>query len=198
MTFVERIMGVFRLNGDVFEDIEADKGATVQAAIVVLVVALLAGVAAYINASGAIDTSSLTEAVGGYDLTTVAEDISPVGSFVHEFVGTFVAWFVWAILTFLIGGKLFGGDATMGEMLRVIGFAQAPRLLSVFAFIPCLGFILSVTGWMIALIATVIAIQRGTDLDGFKSFGAVLLSFLGVLIVHFFVLPPISRAIFGV
>ncbi|MCZ7672859.1 MAG: hypothetical protein M5U34_39920 [Chloroflexi bacterium] len=54
-------------------------------------------------------------------------------------------------------------------MLRVIGFAQAPRLLSVFAFIPCLGFILSVTGWMIALIATVIAIQRGTDLDGFKS-----------------------------
>ena len=41
MTFTERILGVFRLSGDTFEDIEADKGATSQAAIVVFVVALL-------------------------------------------------------------------------------------------------------------------------------------------------------------
>ncbi len=194
MTFTQRIMGVFRLNGATFEDIEADKGATGQAAIVVFVVALLSGIGAYVNSSAAIDMGSVMGSLQSFDMATTG---SPLGAFMNEFVGAFVAWFVWALMTFLIGGKLFGGDTNIGEMLRVIGFAQAPRLLAVFSFIPCIGFILVVAGWMMALIATVIAIQRGTDLDSFKSFGAVILSFIAVLIVNLFVLPPITRALFG-
>jgi hypothetical protein len=195
MTFTQRIMGVFRLSGDTFEDIEADKGATGQAAIVVFVVALLSGIGAYVNSSAVIDMSSVMGSLQSFDMASTG---SPLGAFMNEFVGAFVAWFVWALMTFLIGGKLFGGDTNIGEMLRVIGFAQAPRLLAVFSFIPCIGFILVVVGWMMALIATVIAIQRGTDLDSFKSFGAVILSFIAVLIVNLFVLPPITRALFGV
>ncbi|MFO7683232.1 MAG: YIP1 family protein [Chloroflexota bacterium] len=194
MTFTQRIMGVFRLSGDTFEDIEADKGATGQAAIVVFVVALLSGIGAYVNSSAVIDMSSVMGSLQSFDMASTG---SPLGAFMNEFVGAFVAWFVWALMTFLIGGKLFGGDTNIGEMLRVIGFAQAPRLLAVFSFIPCIGFILVVAGWMMALIATVIAIQRGTDLDSFKSFGAVILSFIAVLIVNLFVLPPITRALFG-
>jgi hypothetical protein len=194
MTFTQRIMGVFRLSGDTFEDIEADKGATGQAAIVVFVVALLSGIGAYVNSSAVIDMSSVMGSLQSFDMASTG---SPLGAFMNEFVGAFVAWFVWALMTFLIGGKLFGGDTNIGEMLRVIGFAQAPRLLAVFSFIPCIGFILVVVGWMMALIATVIAIQRGTDLDSFKSFGAVILSFIAVLIVNLFVLPPITRALFG-
>ncbi|MBE2223922.1 MAG: YIP1 family protein [Anaerolineae bacterium] len=197
MTFVQRIQGVFRLSADTFEDIEADKGATGQAALVVFLVALMAGIGAYISTSGAVDFGSVASSVEAYDASFVTGELTPMGAFAHEFVGAFVAWLLWAFLTFLIAGKLFGGETDLGEMLRTIGFAQAPRLLSVFAFIPCIGFILAMAGWMIALIGTVLAIQRSADLDAFKSFGAVILSFIAVGIVHFFVLPPLVRAIFG-
>jgi hypothetical protein len=197
MTFKDRLIGVFKLDGDTFEDIEADTSATGQAALVVFLVALLAGIGAYISTSAVIDFGGLTSSLRSFDLSTVSAGLTPIGAFVNAFVGAFVAWFVWALLTFLIGGKLLGGDTDMGEMLRVLGFAQAPRLLSVLSFIPCLGFILAAAGWIMALIATVIAIQRGTDLDGGKSFGAVVLSFGAVLLVNWFVLPPITRAIFG-
>ena len=197
MTFKERLVGVFKLNADTFEDIEADQSATSQAALIVFVVALLAGVGAYINTSGAINLGSAVGSMEAYDVSLSASTLSPMGAFVNEFVGAFVAWLLWSFLTFLIAGKLFGGDTNMGEMLRTIGFAQAPRLLSLFAFIPCIGFVLAAGGWIMALIGTVLAIQRSADLDAFKSFGAVVLSFIAVGIVHFFVLPPLVRAIFG-
>ncbi len=197
MTFKDRLVGVFRLNADTFEDIEADKGATGQAALVVFLVALFGGISAYVSSSGLVDMSSAIGSMQEYDASLSASGLSPLGSFVNEFVGAFIVWIVWSFLTFLIAGKLFGGDTNMGEMLRTIGFAQAPRMLSVFSFIPCLGFVLAAGGWIMALIASVLAIQRSADLDSFKSFGAVVLSFIAVIVLNLFVLPPIWRMIFA-
>jgi hypothetical protein len=43
---LQRIMGVFMLNADTFEEIEHDQSATGQAAIVVTIVALLSAIGA--------------------------------------------------------------------------------------------------------------------------------------------------------
>ena len=162
---VDRIMGVLRLNAATFEEIEADQTATGQAAVVVALVALL----------GAIGTGLAAE--------------NFVTAFVVQLVWAFVAWFLWAILTLWIGTSIFDGKADLGEMLRVTGFAQAPRVLSVLSFIPCVGWLIALAAGIWALVAAFIGIRQGLDLDNVKTLVTVIIGwlvvFIGSLIIGF-------------
>jgi hypothetical protein len=152
----ERIIGVFKLDVNTFEAIEADESATTQAAIVVALVALLAAIGSGIGAGIS----------GGNVIVNV------LSTFVWQFIG----WFLWSAVSLFVGTQLFGGKATLGEMLRVIGFAQAPALLGI---IPCIG---SLIGGIWALIAGFIAIRQGLDLDNTKAFFTALVGFLVVFV----------------
>lgn len=127
----------------------------------------------------------LSESLGeGFDLSMVPQ-MSPVGAFLNAVIGAILSWLVWSALTYFIGTKLFGAQADMGEMMRVIGFAQAPRLLSGLSFIPCLGGLLSLVGLIWALVASYIGIREGLDLDSGKTVLTIIISFLGALMVSF-------------
>lgn len=154
---LDRILGVFRLNPQTFEDIEADTGATGQAALVVLV-------------------AGLTSAVGGALGATVV-DGAVTESFIVGLVSAFTGWILWSALTLYIGTRLFDGRADMGEMLRVIGFAYAPQVL---AIIPCLGW---VVGMVWSLIAGFVAVRQGLDLDNAKAFLTILIGFLAYVAI---------------
>jgi hypothetical protein len=151
---LERIIGVFKLNPNTFEEIEHDPSATSQAAIIVAIVALLngigSGIAANLNPQGG----------GSFFL-----------NFILILVWTFIGWAIWSGVTYLVGTSVFGGKADMGEMLRVIGFAQAPQVLGI---IPCVGII----GAIWSLVAGFIAVRQGLDLDNTKAFLTVLIGFL--------------------
>ncbi len=151
-----RIMGVFKLDVNTFEEVEHDETATSQAAIVVGLVALLSALGSGLGAS-------FSE---GNFWT----------SFISTFIWAFVGWFLWAGVSYLVGTSLFGGQATLGEMLRVLGFAQAPQLLGI---IPCLG---GLVGAIWALIAGFIAIRQGLDLDNTKAFLTALIGFVVLMI----------------
>jgi hypothetical protein len=97
--FVDRIIGVFRLDPDTFEEIEHDPDALLQAAIVVTAVALLG---AFGSAVGA--------AFG---------DEGVIGAFFGSLIWSYIGWFVWSFVTFFVGTSLFNGQATIEEMLRV-------------------------------------------------------------------------------
>lgn len=192
---IDRIMGVFRLSVPTFEEIEADESATGQAALVVAIVAILAGIGAYLAARMAGPAlAQLGEQFGG-DVPIPMPELNPVGAALNAVIGAFLAWLIWSALTYFIGTRLFGGQATMGEMLRVIGFAQAPRILSILGFIPCIGAILSLVGWLWSLAASFIGIRQGLDLDNGKTLITVLLSFLVAIIINLFVLAPIFAAL---
>jgi hypothetical protein len=139
--FLERVIGVFRLDVNTFEEIEHDPNATVQAAIVV-------GAAALVGAIG----SSIGAAIG-------IGDGSVIGSFFSSLIWTFIGWFLMSAVTYYVGTSLFNGKATVDEMLRVIGFAYAPQILGI---VPCLGWIV---GFIWFLIAGFIAVRQGLDLD---------------------------------
>jgi hypothetical protein len=164
-----RIIGVFKLDVSTFEEIEHDESATSQAALVVALVALLSGVG-----------SGLSAQIGNGDF---------LKSFLFTLVWAFVGWFLWSAVSFFVGTSLFGGKATMSEMLRVIGYAQAPQLL---AIVPCIG---GLVGAIWALIAGFIAIRQGLDLDNTKAFLTALIGF-GVLVVGYIIiglfLAPVS------
>ncbi|NJD59561.1 MAG: hypothetical protein C3F13_18535 [Anaerolineales bacterium] len=152
-----RVMGVFKLDTKTFDEIEGNTSLTLYAAIIVGLVALVSGV--------------------GTGLFNGFFNRSVVGGFFGTLISTILGWVVWSVLTWFVGTRFFGGQATIDEMLRVIGFAYLPLFLSI---IPCVG---SVIGAIWALVAGFIAVRQGLDLDNTKTFMTVGVGFLGYLIL---------------
>jgi len=140
---LERVIGVFKLDTSVFEEIEHDENATGEAAIVVAIVAVLAALGSGIGAS---------LGRGGF-----------FGAFIGSLILVFVIWVVWSAVTYIVGTALFGGTADMGEMLRVTGYAFAPQVLGI---IPCIGWLI---GFIWTLAALFVAARQGLDLDNTKT-----------------------------
>ena len=93
-----------------------------------------------------------------------------------------LTWFVWSILVFVIGVKLFPDKQTkvpFKKVLTAVGFAHAPGLLRFFAITPDLmiPIIFLTQFWIFA--ALIISTKQVLNLkSNFKSFGIVFLSFL--------------------
>lgn len=87
-------------------------------------------------------------------------------------IWAFIGWALWSWVTWFVGTKLFNGQATVEEMLRVIGFAYSPQFLSI---IPCVG---GVIGGIWSLVAGFIAIRQGLELDNVKAFCTIVIGFL--------------------
>lgn len=154
---LDRVIGVFKLDAATFEEIEHDNTATSQAAMVVLIVALVSAIGSGISAT-----------IG---------DASFFSSFVGSLLATFLGWLVWSAVTYFVGTSLFKGQATLDEMLRVIGFAYAPQVLGI---IPCIGFIV---GAIWSLIAGFIAVRQGLDLDNTNALLTIIVGFIGYVIL---------------
>lgn len=163
---LDRVIGVFKLDSNTFEEIEADQNATGQAALVVLVVALV----------GAI----------GSGIAAAITDTGFFSSFISSIVTALLGWLVWSAVTYFVGTSLFGGQADMGEMLRVIGFAYAPQILGI---IPCIGWLIGVV-WTLA--AGFIAVRQGLDLDNTKAALTI-----GIGLIAYIIIFIIIGAIFG-
>jgi hypothetical protein len=137
--FVERIVGAARLSVPIYEEIEADTEYTVPALGVVVLAALAAG-------------------IGGSNFEAT--------SFFTILVGSLFAWVLWAFLTWVIGTKLLATPETksdMGELLRTMGFAQAPGLLRFLGIIPVAGPFIDVAIWLWLLVTMVVAVRQALD-----------------------------------
>ncbi|HMQ54986.1 MAG TPA: YIP1 family protein [Anaerolineae bacterium] len=194
----QRIIGVLKLDVNTFESIEHDQSATGQAAIIVTVVAILAAIGSFFGAqTSTAAIRSMAEQFGGDFPTEAVAAINPVGLSLSTFIGVFVSWLVWSLLTYLIGTALFKGQATVGEMLRVLGFAQAPQLLRLFSFIPCLGAIISLVAAIWTLVAGFIAVRQGLDISNGQTVITVVLSWLVAVFINICVLGPIFGLLGG-
>ena len=155
-SFVDRVVGAARLDAKVYEEVEADTTAMSQAMAVVAAAAAAGGV-------GSIGSGAVTA----------------VGVMIAGFVG----WFVWALLTWLIGTKVLpepGTSADLGQLLRTIGFSAAPGMLNVLGVIPVLGLIVALVAAVWQLAAMVVAVRQALD---YRSTGrAVLVCFIGWIV----------------
>jgi len=162
---LERILRVFKLDRTVFAEVEHDESATSQAAIVVAIVAALSVIGTIIQMLFSLVRGGKPD-IGGMILSVVV-----------TFVITFINWAVWSGVTYLVGTKLFKGEATFGEMLRVIGFAYAPQMLGI---VPCIG---GIIGGIWSLIASYFAIKEGLDLDDTGTIVTILVGWLITVII---------------
>ncbi|MEW6116453.1 MAG: YIP1 family protein [Nitrospirota bacterium] len=139
-TFKDRMVSAAKLNVNLYEEVEADTSAMNQALLVVVLSSFAAGI-------GAFERGGITGIILG--------------------TGTALAgWFIWAYLTYIIGTKLLPEpqtSATLGELLRTIGFSSSPGLIRIAGIIPGLTgivfFIASV--WM--FVAMVIGVRQALD-----------------------------------
>lgn len=165
-SMTERMIGAAKLEVPVYEEVEADVAATGQAA-------------------GVVALAAIASAIGNLGLG----GRSMIGALVVSIVG----WLIWAGITYLIGEKLFGGTATWGELLRTIGFAQAPGVLLVLGIIPVIGWLVRFLVGIWVLIAGIIAIRQALDFGTGK---AVATAFLGwIVMVILSVLLSMPRSI---
>ncbi len=136
----ERMIRAAKLDAQLYEEVEADRGAMGQATAVVILAAVAAGIG-----------SMAQGGVGGILTLTVA---------------ALVSWYVWAFLTYLIGTKLLPEPATradLGELLRTIGFSSSPGLIRLLGIIPGLTEIVFTVAGVWMLIAMVIAVRQALD-----------------------------------
>lgn len=153
---INRIKGVLLLESETFDEIEHDSGATGQAALVVIISSILAAIGA---ASGPL-VATLQLQQSPFSLGSG----SPLLVFLGIAIWSVLAWLVWAAATYIIGAKIFPGEATYGEMLRVTGFAFAPVAFMILGVIPCIGFALSLLVMVWSLAAIFVGVREGLDL----------------------------------
>lgn len=174
---VDRIVRAIRLDWTVFREIAEDRDAMSQAAIIVIVVSFL-------SALGGAGSMLLAKAGVGTAF---------LGFFGNWIInGILIGWIGWAILTYFVGTILFKGETDIPEMMRVLGYASAPRLLGLFGFIPCVGWIFPLAGWILALIAGILAVREAMEFETGQAILTVLISW-----VLTFVIALIISAAFG-
>lgn len=158
MTFMERLIGVFKLDKSVFENVEHDESALSQAAVVITAIAILSTIGTLINN------------------LVFSDNAQGFMALVSSFLMAYIGWGLWSAAVWIVGTKMFGGQADLPEMLRVIGFAYAPMLLQI---IPCIGI---VAGLLWTLAAGFVAVREGLDLDNTKAFLTIVVGFFVYLI----------------
>jgi hypothetical protein len=139
-SFTDRIIRAAKLDKNLYEEVEADKGALGQA-------------------MAAVVLSSLAAGIGGLEK-------AGVGPFFGGMILAVIGWFIWAYLTYIIGTKILPMPETRadyGELLRTIGFSSSPGLIRVLGIIPGLSKIVFVMAGIWMLVAMVIAVRQALD-----------------------------------
>jgi hypothetical protein len=162
-SLAQRMIGAARLDGATYEEVEADAGATGQAALVVVLSSIATGIAVFDEA--------------GFRGVAVGTLVNLVG------------WVLWATITYLVGTKVLPGRNTLadlGQLLRTLGFSASPGVLNVVGIVPVLGelAVMVVALWMLA--AMVVAVKHALDYDGIgRAVAVCLLGFLSYAAVVF-------------
>jgi hypothetical protein len=143
-TLVYRMMGAILLDWSTYESVEKQRSTIGQAALVVLMSSLAAGVGA-------------------------AGWVGPRFPDLLLFAGIAVAmWLAWASLILYVGGLILRERQTevdYGQLVRTIGFAAAPGLFQVFALFTQIATPVFVVSWVWMFAAMVVAVRQALDFD---------------------------------
>lgn len=160
--FGDRVIGVLRLDPRAYEEIEHDQSATTQALTVVLLAAIAQGIGA----------------LGG--------DENQGNGFVGGIVGALITWVLFSVVAYFVGTTLFATpntSATIGQVLRTIGFAQAPKLLLVLGFIPVVGGFVGLVAWVWFAATAIIALRQALDFDTARAVGTAVVALIAPFLV---------------
>lgn len=163
---VSRMIRAARLDETLYEEVEIDPAATSQALTVVLITSLCSGIG-----------SGLVTLTQKWDLLRFGTNLI-VGS-----LFALLGWGIWSFITYFIGTRVLDGTATYEELLRCIGFSDAPSVLSILSFIPMLGGLISLVASVWSLIAMVVAVRQALDFSTGKAIATCIVGWVAIIIV---------------
>jgi hypothetical protein len=140
---LNRMIGVVSFNAKTYREVASDSTANTQTALIVLFVSSLAG---FIFA--------LVVPLGWGGIAT---------AIIFAIASTLVAlgaWIIGAMIATFIATALFGGKIKFGEIIRITGYVTVFELLSVVPIPGLVGWILSIAGWILMIVASAIGIQQ--------------------------------------
>ncbi len=166
---LKRITRAAMLDKEFYKEAEADTSLTQEALMIVVVVSVASAIGSFI---------------AGLWVGTPGKAF--LALIVNSALGV-ANYYIWSYVTHFIGTNMFNGDATPDELLRVLGYASAPRLLGLLGFIPCIGWLIALAGAIWALIAGFYGVREALDLDTTETLITVVLGWLAVLIISMIV-----------
>ena len=170
-TLGNRIVRAARIEPALYEEVERDENALGQAAAVVVLSSLAAGVG----------TVGL-RAPGGFVVGTVA---------------ALVGWIVWAYATYLIGTRFLpepGTSADVRELLRTTGFASAPGLIRVLGVVPVAGVLAFPIAAVWMIVAMVVAVRQALDYESTgRAVGVCVIAFVVQVLIVVMLIALLAR-----
>ena len=174
-----RMLGAMRMDVNTYEDVEDDRGATWQAMAVVVIVSICGGVGFLLA-----NMMSGEESVGALGL-------------VFGVLRGIAGWALWALVTWLVGSTVLKTPDTVadwGQLARGTGFAQTPGVFHLFVFVPFIGGLIWLLGFIWQIACMIIAVRQSLDYTStWRAFFVVLIS-----LVPWFVIFLISAAVLGI
>ena len=137
--FIERMVRAAKLDVSLYEEVEADKTATLQSMMVIILSSVATGIG-FARAGGIALLSGIIAAL--------------------------IGWLIWSYLIYIIGTKLLPArhtSADYGQLLRTIGFASSPGLMRVLGVIPGLAWISATAASIWMFITMIIAVRQALD-----------------------------------
>ena len=160
-----RMLGAASLDVDTYEDVEKDKGATLQALLVVVIVAISAGVGGVLSGEADVGRGLAFGAIRGV-----------------------VTWAIWALVAWLVGTTLLKTqetEADWGQLARGTGFAQTPGLLNVFVFVTAVGTAIVVVAFLWQLVCMVVAVRQSLDYTStIRAIFVIVIALIPVVIIN--------------
>ncbi len=198
---INRIRGVMRLDPAICEQVEHDQSATGQAAIILFLVVLFNRIGRFLIVP---TLNMLEEWLSDLDIPSIdilfesdmldlsvgaSSNIFSLGSFVSAFLN----WLLWSALIYFIGTRLFKGESTFSGILRLLGFAQAPRIFTIFIFIPLVGGFIYLFCYFRVFIISLRACQQALGLSSKSIILTLVISFILNFFINVLLLTPIYR-----
>ena len=166
-SMVDRMIRAAKLDAQLYEEVEADKGTLGQAMGVVMLASIAAGVGG--------------GALGGFS-----------GFFIGT-VGALISWFIWAALTYFIGTKILPEPTTradIGELLRTTGFSSSPGLIRVLGLVPGFTAIVFLVSGVWMLTAMIIAVRQALDYQStLRAVGVCTIGWIVQVVVLLLLMP---------
>ncbi len=176
-SYGDRLRGALTLDARTYREVEQDVDANGQAALTVVIAALAAGIGAIV----------------GQDWLRVA---------LGTVVSSILQWIVFSFVAYFVGTTLFATpqtSATPGQVLRTIGFAQAPKFFAVLGIIPLLGWVVGLIVFIWFIVASITALQEAFEFDAARAIGTAIVALIGIIIVDVVlgIFFGIGSALFG-
>lgn len=169
-SLVDRMIGAARLDEATYEAVERDTNATSQAAIVVVLAAIATGIGALGDGGSGL--------IGGI-------------------IGGIIGWLVFAAAAFFVGTKILAAattEADLGQLIRVLGFAQVPQLILILGFIPVLGAIVGLIAFVWGILTTIAALRAALEMSTGRAIGTAIIAVIleAIVLLIFFAILGID------